>query len=562
MAYASVTIKDIVERSVNHKWSIPEFQRGFVWKATQVRDLIESLWLHYPVGTLLVWDSSGPVQPKSASDAQTPDLWVVDGQQRTTGLCILSGRKPYWWSDVSEWEKTIRKYDIRFDVHTKKEPFFVVANAATRRVKGSRYVPVSDLLNLDVSRDVDLKLLQEMAKRVKLDGLCDGMDAMEVYTRLDRVRKIRDADVVTITVDNELEDVVEIFSRLNSRGTRVTEADIYLGVVAARTPGWVRENFLPFVSQLSEVGYELSPNLVFRTLTGIGKKAVRYRSIDPTFWNAASIQPVWERTKKAWGLAIKRLKDHGILGNALLPADNALVSLIALLDKFPQDGFHPVLYWFLQASRFSRYSSSSTSSMEEDLKEIAEAGTLNEAVERLLAKIRYLPPLNSDEFMRDYADTRFGRLLLYLLVLRNEAVDWDQRGVRIGFDGAELLAGFQPQFHHIFPKKFLEGRVPLDSIDALANIAIIGPTINIRISKQDPMDYIPKYKITPKKLAQQFISGQIANMTIKQYPQWIQKRADELARRGNEFLEELRGDLNLPPVVVGSENQEHAFAAA
>ena len=60
---------------------------------------------------------------------------------------------------------------------------------------------------------------------------------MEVYTRLDRVRKVSDAEVVIITVDNELEDVVEIFSRLNSRGTRATEADIYLGVVAARTPG-------------------------------------------------------------------------------------------------------------------------------------------------------------------------------------------------------------------------------------------------------------------------------------------------------------------------------------
>ena len=55
MAYASVAVKDIIERSVNHKWSILEFQRGFVWKATQVRDLIESLWLSYPVGTLLVW---------------------------------------------------------------------------------------------------------------------------------------------------------------------------------------------------------------------------------------------------------------------------------------------------------------------------------------------------------------------------------------------------------------------------------------------------------------------------------------------------------------------------
>jgi hypothetical protein len=562
MAYASITIKDIVERSVNHKWSVPEFQRGFVWKATQVRDLIESLWLNYPVGTLLVWDSSGPVQTRSASDAQAPDLWVVDGQQRTTALCILSGRKPYWWSGSDAWEKTIRKYDIRFDVDTKEATRFVVANAATRRVKGSKYIPINKLLCLDVSREADLKALQEMAKQVKLDGLCDGMDAMEVYTRLDRVRKIRDMEVVIITVDNDLEDVVEIFSRLNSRGTRVTEADIYLGVVAARTPGWVRDNFLPFVSQVSELGYEVTPNLIFRTLTGVGKKAVRYRSIEPTFWNAASIQPVWERTKKAWSLAIKHLRDSGISGNALLPSDNGLVTLIALLDKFPDDGFPQILYWFLQALRFSRYSSSSTSSMEEDLKEIAESATLVEALERLIARIRYLPVLTSEDFMRDYGDTRFGRLLLYLLVLRKKAVDWDQAGARIGFDGAELLAGFQPQFHHIFPKKFLEGNAPAELIDALANIAIIGPTINIRISKQNPMEYIPKYKITAQKLLQQYVSGNIVDTGINEYPDWVRKRADELAGKGNEFLDELRGSLKIPAVATESERQQHAFDAA
>jgi hypothetical protein len=332
-----------------------------------------------------------------------------------------------------------------------------LANAATRRVKGSRYVPLNKLLILDVSRDSDLRTLQDMAKQVKLDGLSDSMDAMEVYTRLDRVRKIRDMEVVTITVDNDLEDVVEIFSRLNSRGTRVTEADIYLGAVAARTPGWVRDNFLPFVSQAGELGFEISPNLVFRTLTGVGKKVVRYRLIETAFWNASSIQPVWERTKKAWSLAIKQLKDHGIAGNALLPADNALVPLIALLDKFPDNDFSRIFYWFLQASRFSRYSSSSTSSMEEDLREIAESVTLAKALERLLNRIRYIPALMADDFMRDYGDTRFGRLLLYLLVLHNKAVAWDQPGVRIGFDGAELLAGFQPQFHHVFPQKFLEG---------------------------------------------------------------------------------------------------------
>lgn len=562
MAYASITIKDLVERSVNHKWSIPEFQRGFVWKATQVRDLMESLWLGYPVGTLLVWDSSGPVQTRSASDAQVPDLWVVDGQQRTTAVCILSGRKPYWWSSADEWERNIRKYDIRFDVHTNESPFFVVANAATRKVKGLRFIPIHRLLNLDVSREADSAVLDDLAKQVKLDGFCDGMDAMGVYRRLERVRKVRDMEVVIITVDNELEDVVEIFSRLNSRGTRVTEADIYLGVVAARTPGWVRDNFLPFVSQLSELGYDISPNLVFRTLTAIGKKAVRYRSIETTFWNAASIQPVWERTKKAWSLAIKQLKDYGLSGNGLLPADNALVSLTALLDKFPDENFLQIFYWFLQASRFSRYSSSSTSSMEEDLREIADAQTLTDALERLLARIRYVPPLTADDFMRDYGDTRFGRLLLYLLVLANKATDWDQRGMHIGFEGSELLAGFQPQYHHIFPKKFLEGQVEAELIDALANIAIIGPSINIRISKQNPMNYIPKYNITAEKLRQQYISGQITSTTVDQYGKWVRNRADELAKVGNEFLESLRGNLKLPAVATDTAAHEHAFAAA
>ncbi len=73
----------------------------------------------------------------------------------------------------------------------------------------------------------------DLAREIKVQGLCDGMDAMEVFTRLDRVRQIRDKEIVTVTVCHELEDVVEIFFRLNSRGTRVTEADIYLGVVAA-----------------------------------------------------------------------------------------------------------------------------------------------------------------------------------------------------------------------------------------------------------------------------------------------------------------------------------------
>ena len=133
MAYASVTVREMVDKSVDHRWSVSEFQRGFVWKPTQVRDLINSLWRGYPVGTLLVWDSRRPVFTRSAPDGQDPSHWVVDGQQRTTALCILSGRKPYWWNSTDSWEGVLRRYDIRFDVHANLSRIFGLRVLRTAR---------------------------------------------------------------------------------------------------------------------------------------------------------------------------------------------------------------------------------------------------------------------------------------------------------------------------------------------------------------------------------------------------------------------------------------------
>ena len=56
MAYSALKAREIVEHAVSHSWSVPEFQRGFVWKATQVRNLAEPLWLDYPIGNVLIWD--------------------------------------------------------------------------------------------------------------------------------------------------------------------------------------------------------------------------------------------------------------------------------------------------------------------------------------------------------------------------------------------------------------------------------------------------------------------------------------------------------------------------
>lgn len=542
MAYEQTKLLELVERAVNHRWSIPEFQRGFVWKPTQVRDLAESLWLNYPIGSLLVWSSGYQAQERIAVDAQRPSQWLVDGQQRTNAMCIMFGRKPYWWPSADEWNKTLKRYDIRFDVDAKEPPFFWVANAGIRKAKGNRYVRLPELLVLDTQKEQDQKTLTDLAREIKTQGLCDGMDAMEVYTRLDRVRKIREKEIVTVTVDHELEDVVEIFSRLNSRGTRVTEADIYLGVVAARNPSWVRDTFLPYLKSLAEAGFDLNPNLLFRTITGVGEKKTRFKEIPDIFWNPEKIIPAWDRTKNSWKRLIARFRDYGILSNDIMPTEAALVTMVSVIDKFDDDAqFKLALYWFLQASRFGRYSGSGTTSLDEDLRDVQGSTSLSEAIQKLLRRFRYDDPIETDDFLRDYSDSRFGRFMLYLLVYRNKALDWDDHSHRIGFEGIEVLTDFRPQWHHIFPKKYLEGHDNNGLTDALANIAAIGPAINIRISKKAPMDYVARYKITPEKLEQQFIDPKFTEVPISEFERWVRRRAERLAREGNAYLTELMG---------------------
>jgi hypothetical protein len=532
---------ELVDRAVSHNLSVPEFQRGFVWKPTQVRDLSESLWLDYPVGSLLIWNSNGGVEERVARDAQRPTLWIVDGQQRTTALCILFGRKPYWWPSADDWDRTLKRYDIRFDINAKQPPFFYVANAAIRRAKGDRYVKLSQVLVLDTKKPADDKVLRDLAKEVKLQGLCDGMDATEVYARLDRLRKIRDNDLVSTTVNHELEDVVEIFSRLNSRGTRVTEADIYLGIVAARAPGWVRDDFLPFLSVLKDYGFDVSPNLLFRSLTAIVAGRTRFRDIPDDMWGAAAIVPAWKRCQDAWKNLVKRLAEYGVLSNDPLPTEAALVTLIALQNKFSEEpSFDSAFYWFLQASRFGRYSGSGTTSLDEDLRDVTDSESMKDAVKRLLQRfVHSNPAVEAEEFHRDYSDSRFGRFLLYLLVYRNQARDWDEKGYRLGFEGSQALCDFRPQWHHIFPQKFLTKHVDEDQINALANIAVIGASMNIRISAKNPMDYLDRYKISGDKLSQQFIPSNREDFRLEKYRRFLEKRANVLATKANDFLTSL-----------------------
>lgn len=111
MALEQKKIWEIVRSAKNQDFDMPEFQRPFVWEPEKVMLLVESLYLDYPVGTFLIWDSSTYVELKTVR-GQNPGNWIVDGQQRTSALAIAFGDKPYWWPDNADWNDRLQKYDV------------------------------------------------------------------------------------------------------------------------------------------------------------------------------------------------------------------------------------------------------------------------------------------------------------------------------------------------------------------------------------------------------------------------------------------------------------------
>jgi hypothetical protein len=75
------------------------------------------------------------------------------------------------------------------------------------------------------------------------------------------------------------------------------------------------------------------------------------------------------------------------------------------------------------------------------------------------------------------------------------------------------------------------------------------------------MDYVGKYNISETQLAQQFIEPSLASTNLAEFPNWIQARAERLAKAGNELLMMLRGDLKLPEALASEASSEHAFSA-
>jgi uncharacterized protein with ParB-like and HNH nuclease domain len=91
-------IQALVDMLLNRELLLPEMQRKYVWRSTQVRDLLDSIYRDYPSGSILIWETHEVPRVKTHSFQETAQgpigkcLLLLDGQQRITSLAtILTG---------------------------------------------------------------------------------------------------------------------------------------------------------------------------------------------------------------------------------------------------------------------------------------------------------------------------------------------------------------------------------------------------------------------------------------------------------------------------------------
>ena len=83
----SQTVEGLIGDIINKNIAIPEIQRPFVWRSSQVRDLIDSLYKGYPTGYIIEWFSPD-AKLKDGSNSVGKKI-LIDGQQRVSLLFML-----------------------------------------------------------------------------------------------------------------------------------------------------------------------------------------------------------------------------------------------------------------------------------------------------------------------------------------------------------------------------------------------------------------------------------------------------------------------------------------
>jgi hypothetical protein len=455
---------------------LPEIQRGYVWKPTQVAKLVESLYRGYPSGSLLFWQTDDAPQTRAAaigrpvSQPAVIPLYLLDGQQRVTSLHRVLTDHP--------------QAAIVFNIENEK---FQNQSAAT--AKDPRWIKVYDVLKPGIDQ-------WELVGR--LHQLNSDLGPNEISKRLQRLATIPSHKFhMEVLRDFPYDEVTQIFVRVNSGGRPLRTSDLALATLSARWPG-VLTKLEDEAVHWAQRGYgDVDVTFLTRALTG----AVLGRGLS-AWSHARLVAATDEQLESGWSTVQRGLRhlvpllqnNLGASHSKLLPSMIVLLPLIVLLgerddEQLDTASANGILYWFLLATIRTRYSGSTDTRLGQDIP----AARTEEPVKQLLSNLGVtsagLTVTPQDLVGRTVGSPFF--FLSFLVTKEAGAKDWwDSISISAAAEGSQRL-----EYHHIHPQATLKGHAAGYSkaeINDLANLAFISGKANRKISHRSPADYFPE----------------------------------------------------------------------
>jgi hypothetical protein len=319
---------------------VPRFQRPFVWKTEQRLELLQSIYLGYPIGSVMVWrtqkfrlrthDRLGPIRlPTHDEQDSSVQQYLLDGHQRMTTLFAALGPGLYdrdsleaaWLEDPrSEWPVY---FDLDAEETPTTNPFMLY------RPKRGEDIPL-ELLNLDIVLDSFAlgdykdKLRERGATRATVNRIQAIADALRDYT----------VPVVPMATE-DLMQVTTSFKRVNSGGSPMSEVHM----VNALT--WTEE--FDLLERLDDLAGSLAadgwsgfdPQMIMNVCKARFGFDI-YKSSAEDLAKKLNAEPdTLEQTREAISRAAQVLRDIGVCGPAALPYSYQAVLLADALQLAP-----------------------------------------------------------------------------------------------------------------------------------------------------------------------------------------------------------------------------------
>lgn len=509
---------------------LPDIQRPFVWDRARVRDLFDSMYRGYPIGTLLFWENGYPGEHRTigvGGKQKVPHLLIVDGQQRLTALYAVMKGVPIVDQDFQErWLRiAFNPLEKRFEVANtaiERDPSWIADISVLWQPGFDQYAFVSEFLEQLSERR---ELLPEDRKRIP-----------EAIQRLVNLISYP-LTALEISLNAGEEQVSDIFVRINSRGRTLNQADFILTLMSVFWDEGRKEleNFARMATQVPPGNqpspynpyFQPAPDQLLRVDVALAFRRARLehvysilrgKDLQTGQFSAERRDEQFKLLQQAqksvlnlqhWHDFLKMLKRAGYIHPGMITSETALVYTYALWLIGKRDfGLDPTTLrdlaarWFFMSSLTGRYTGSPETRMDQDLAMLRNQ-TQREEFIRLLEQ-ETTAVLTSDYWQVTLpnelatASARSTGQFAYFaaLCVLDAPVLYSSMKVRDLLDPTAHPKKQALERHHLFPRKYLERQGYTDRRDTnqVANYALVEWHDNIDISDRSPAEYAPEYE--------------------------------------------------------------------